>query len=119
MVAEIVACSFSAHAGEIWMWMPDAPRLEHSRASFADASLCPAAGDQASGHGVRGTISAVPERQPLGGEGVWRISLGGEPFGRLVRRAQGGIGVTWQLLQINDLSDEQLDAYEAAMLDSL
>ena len=77
----------------------------------------PDPGERVAGHGVSGTIIGVPEPQPLGTAGIWRVSLAGEPFGRLVRRGrQDRLGV-WQPLQLNDLTEVQLDAYEAAMLE--
>lgn len=82
------------------------------------AVLRPAIGDHATGHGVSGTIAAVPDHQPLAEDGIWRVALAGEGFGRLVRCCRQGRGErAWQLLQIDDMSDEQLDAYEASMHD--
>ncbi len=79
----------------------------------------PVIGDHAAGYGVSGTVAAVRECQPLAGEGIWRITLAGEDFGRLVRQDeqayQNGEG-GWVLLQVDDLSDVQLAAYEAAMV---
>lgn len=76
----------------------------------------PDPGDRAVGHGVSGEIVAVPEQQPLAADGIWRVALAGEPFGRLVGRRRNGVGA-WRLLQLDDLTDAQLDAYEAARLD--
>ncbi len=61
-------------------------------------------------------IAAVPGWQPLEHEGIWRVVLQGEAVVRVVRHAmrQGG-GWRWQLLQMDDMTDEQLDAYEAAL----
>ncbi len=81
-------------------------------------ALGPAIGDRATGYGARGTVIAVPDCQPLAADGIWRVTLAGEGFGRLVRR--GGRehdGEAWQLLQLDDVSDEQLDTYEASMHD--
>jgi len=75
----------------------------------------PDPGERAAGHGVSGTIIGVPELQPLGTAEIWRVSLAGEPFGRLVRRSRQNRLRAWQLLQLNDLTDVQFDAYEAAM----
>lgn len=75
----------------------------------------PGIGEHAAGYGVSGTILAVPELQPLAQDGIWRITLAGESFGRLVRLADGGRGRMWQLLQLDDVTDEQFDAYDAAM----
>lgn len=79
----------------------------------------PAIGDRAAGYGVSGRIAAVAECQPLAGDGIWRVSLVGEAFGRLIRQDEqayqnGEDG--WVLLQVDDLSDVQLAAYEAAMV---
>jgi hypothetical protein len=81
--------------------------------------LPPAVGDAAAGHGVTGTIAVIPDRQPLAQDGIWRVTLRGEGFGRLVRH--GGVGycgAAWQLLRIDDLTDAQLDAYDEGMLDA-
>lgn len=79
----------------------------------------PAAGDAAAGHGVSGTIAAIPDKQPLVQDGIWRVTLRGETFGRLVRHKREGCGgAAWQLLRIDDLTDAQLDAYDEAMLDT-
>lgn len=76
----------------------------------------PVIGDHAAGHGVSGTIIAVPECQPLADDEIWRVVLAGEEVGRLVRRCRQELGgKAWQLLQLDDMSDEQLDAYEASM----
>ncbi len=80
--------------------------------------LPPAVGDRATGHGVSGTVTVVPDRQPLAKDGIWRVILAGEGFGRLVRRRNAErAGKAWQLLQLDDISDEQLDSYEASMSD--
>ena len=76
--------------------------------------LPPRSGARAAGHGVCGTIVAVPAWQPLAGDGIWRVTLAHEPFGRLVGRGQGG---AWQLLQLDDLADEQIAALEAVAMD--
>ena len=78
----------------------------------------PAPGEHARGYGVSGRIAAVPERQPLAADGIWRVTLAGESFGRLVRQdtRDGSSAVAgWQLLQLDDIPEAQLDAYEAAM----
>ena len=76
----------------------------------------PVAGDMAAGHGMSRNIAAVPGWQPLERDGIWRVVLHGEVVVRVVRHAtrQGG-GWRWQLLQMDDMTDEQLDAYEAAL----
>ena len=63
-------------------------------------------------------IAAVPGWQPLESEGIWRVVLQGKVVVRVVRHAmrQGG-GWRWQLLQMDDMTDEQLDAYEVALSD--
>jgi hypothetical protein len=78
----------------------------------------PALGERAAGYGVSGRIEAVAELQPLAGGGVWRVTLAGESVGRLVRQDKLEYGVEvsgWHLLQLDDLTEAQLDAYEAAM----
>ena len=76
----------------------------------------PAIGDEAEGHGVSGIIAEIPNKQPLARDGIWRVMLRGEAFGRLVRYGQQGRGAEWSLLDLDDMTDEQLDAYDAAML---
>ena len=79
----------------------------------------PAVGDAAAGHGVSGTIAAIPDKQPLAQDDIWRVTLRGEAFGRLVRHGEPGCsGTAWQLLRIDDLTDAQLDAYDEAMPDT-
>ena len=87
-----------------------------SDAGFGASPLRPAVGDHATGHGVSGTVIAVSDDQPLAADGIWRVTLAGEEFGRLVRccSPERG-GKAWQLLRLDDMSDEQLDAYEASM----
>jgi hypothetical protein len=65
---------------------------------------------------MRCEIAAVPGWQPLERDGIWRVLLHGEVVVRVVRHAtrQSG-GWRWQLLQMDDMTDEQLDAYEAAL----
>ncbi|WP_198379856.1 hypothetical protein [Roseomonas sp. KE2513] len=73
----------------------------------------PGPGDPARGLGLKGKVGRLRDRQPLAAEGIWRVSLEGEDYaGRLVRRSAEG---DWQLLQIDDLTDAQLEAYEKAM----
>ncbi len=67
----------------------------------------PEPGERAMGHGVSGAVVAVPEQQPLAADNVWRVTLAGEPFGRLVGRVRDG---AWQLLQLDDLTDAQLNS---------
>lgn len=79
----------------------------------------PVTGDRAAGYGVSGTIAAVLECQPLAADGLWRVTLAGETIGRLIRQDEqafqnGESG--WVLLQVDDLSDAQLAAYDAAMV---
>lgn len=89
-----------------------------SKPFTTSAGFRPAAGNRAAGHGVGGAIAAVPEQQPLGRQGIWRITLEGEGCGRLVRcKGQEHGSAVWRLLQLDDVTDEQLDAYEAATLD--
>ncbi len=80
--------------------------------------LRPVAGDEAAGHGMKRRIAAVPDGQPLGHDGIWRVVLHGEVVVRVVRcSALPGTGSDWQLLQMDDMTDEQLDIYEAALSD--
>lgn len=81
-----------------------------SGAAVARASRAPRPGQPAAGHGVKGRIIAVPEFQPLAADSIWRVVLAGEPFGRLVREA----GAMWHLLQVDELTDAQLEDYDAA-----
>jgi hypothetical protein len=60
---------------------------------------------------VDGLVAAVPACQPLAADDVWRVTLTGEEFGRLVCRRPGG---GWHLLQLGELTELQLDALEAA-----
>jgi hypothetical protein len=71
----------------------------------------PVRGEPASGHGLAGTVADVPRHQPLADEGVWRVTLVGEAFGRLARRAPEG---HWHLLELDELTEAQLDALDAA-----
>ena len=72
----------------------------------------PRLGEKSSGHSVIGTLAAVAEQQPLSAENVWRVVLVGEAVGRLVSRARDG---ALHLLQLTELTDAQLDIYEAAI----
>ena len=68
----------------------------------------PELGERAAGHGISGAVLAVSGWQPLATDNIWRITLAGEAFGRLVGRARDG---AWQLLSLDELTDAQLDAY--------
>ena len=81
----------------------------HSPAPFRP--LAPSPGEWASGHGVDGVVADVHAVQPLAEAGVWRVTLAGEPFGRLVSPAPGG---GWRLMNLDELSDTELDTLEAA-----
>ena len=73
-------------------------------------------GHEAVGYGVSGSIVAVPGWQPLERDGIWRVTLHNEIVVRLVRcAARQGSVLRWQLLQMDDMTDEQIDAYEAAL----
>jgi hypothetical protein len=81
----------------------------------------PGLGERAAGYGMSGRIAALPERQPLALTGIWRVTLAGESVRRLVRQdeqdySSGEAG--WQLLQLDDLTEQQIDLYETAMLES-
>ena len=71
------------------------------------------------GYGVSGTILGIPEQQPLANDEIWRVFLAGEARGRLVRMDRRRNGITWRLLQLHDVSDAQLEVYEAAMRKSV
>ena len=73
--------------------------------------LPPEPGARAVGHGACGAVVAVAAWQPLAGDDIWRVTLAHEPCGRLVGRGQGG---PWRLLRLDDLTDGQLAAFEAA-----
>jgi hypothetical protein len=76
----------------------------------------PVVDDEAVGHGMRGRIAAVPDLQPLERDGIWRVVLHGEVIVRVVRPTmRQGSAWRWQLLQMDEMTDEQLDAYEAAL----
>ena len=76
----------------------------------------PVVDDEAVGHGMSGRIAAIPDLQPLEGDEIWRVVLHGEVVIRVVRHVtRQGSAWRWQLLQMDDMTDEQLDAYEAAL----
>ena len=82
----------------------------------SDRGSRPLMNDRACGHGVDNGIITVPSRQPLKHDGIWRVVLHGEAVVRVVRHSkQQGSTLCWQLLQINDLTDEQLGLYEFAL----
>ncbi len=93
----------------------EADRFDAPSRAIAGKVLRPAVGDHAEGHGVGGMVAAVPDLQPLAHDGIWRVTLAGEGFGRLVRYDEKREDRTLQLLQIDELSDEQLDTYDAFM----
>jgi hypothetical protein len=110
VLASLMGLTAGIVAGQWWA-MTERHRL-------AAATAPPALGERAAGYGVSGRIAGVPEFQPLADGGVWRVTLSGESVGRLVRRdeqeyASGVAG--WGLLQLDDLTETQLDAFEAAM----
>ena len=85
------------------------------------AARQPVSGERAVGYGVSGRIALVPEFQPLAAGGIWRVTLAGESVGRLARRDEQDYssGVAgWQLLQLDDITDAQLETYEAHLLDA-
>lgn len=83
---------------------------------WLDAGLAerrwPEPGARAVGQGVVGVVLAVPRAQPLAVDDIWRVTLVGERFGRLVARRKNG---AWHLLQEDELTDEQLDALEVVV----
>lgn len=88
--------------------------------SFAQSARrsWPVVGDTAAGHDMSCRIAAVPGWQPLERDGIWRVVLHGEVVVRIVRHVtRQGSGWCWQLLQMDDMTDEQLDVYEAALAD--
>lgn len=78
----------------------------------------PVVGDMAAGHGMSRRVAAVPSWQPLEQDAVWRVILHGERVVRVVAYAtRQGLSWRWQLLRMDDMTDKQLDAYEAALCD--
>jgi hypothetical protein len=60
-------------------------------------------------------IAIVADLQPLASDDIWRVALEGEAVFRVVRfHAEMG-GARWELLAMDDMTEEQLDAYEAAL----
>ncbi len=60
-------------------------------------------------------IAAVPDLQPLASDDIWRVALEGEAVVRVVRfRTEMGCA-KWELLAMGDMTDDQLDVYEAAV----
>jgi hypothetical protein len=84
---------------------------EDMQAPAAPDARAPSPGERAVGHGVEGVIVAVAKFQPLAAGQVWRVTLAGEPVGRLVSPRPDGV---WHLLQLDELTDAQLDVLEAA-----
>jgi hypothetical protein len=74
-------------------------------------SRAPLPGEHAGGHGVHGIVATVPPCQPLAADEIWRVTLVGEPYGRLLRASPDG---DWHLLELGELTEAQLDALEAA-----
>ena len=92
----------------------DLKSLQRDRATGSNQR--PAVGDLAAGHGARGAVVAIPDNQPLAADDIWRVTLEGETVGRLVRlRPDAVCGAAWHLLQIDEMTDAQLDAFDAAM----
>ncbi len=89
-------------------------RAEHLLFMHSPAALpirAPSPGERASGHGLDGVVATVPACQPLAEAGIWRVTLAGESVGRLVSPARGG---AWHLLQLDELTDAELDVLEIA-----
>ena len=100
-------------AGRCWA-MIEVPRRTPSKRR-------PSLGERATGYGVSGRITMLPEYQPLASIGIWRVTLAGESVRRLVRQdeqdySSGRAG--WLLLQLDDLTERQIHSYEEAMLGS-
>lgn len=78
--------------------------------AWLDAGLAeqrwPEPGARAVGQGIVGVIVAVPDMQPLAIDDIWRVTLQGELFGRLVGRRHDG---PWRLLRADEMTDEQID----------
>jgi hypothetical protein len=113
MLTLLTGLSAEVLAGHWWA-MTQVHRLP------AIAAKPPALGERAAGYGVSGRIAVVPDRQPLAADGIWRVTLAGESVGRLVRLDEQDYssGVAgWQLLQLDDITDAQLEAYEAVMIE--
>ena len=77
----------------------------------------PAVGEQAVGYGMFCRIAAVPELQPLAPYDIWRVALEREAVIRVVRSRAAQSGPRWELLAMSDMTEEQLDTYEAAVSD--
>ncbi len=77
----------------------------------------PVVGEPTAGHGVFRRIAAIPDLQPLASDDIWRVALEGETVIRVVRLRSGMGEPRWELLAMGDMTDEQLDAYEAAISD--
>ena len=75
----------------------------------------PVVGEQAAGYGMFRRIAAVPGQQPLASDDIWRVTLEGETVIRVVRSRAAQNGPRWELLAMGDMTEEQLDIYEAAV----
>ncbi len=64
---------------------------------------------------MAGTIAAVPSLQPLASDDIWRVVLDCDPFVRVVRPRAAPDTAAWELLALGDMTDDQLDIYEAAV----
>ena len=84
-------------------------------AESGECSSQPAVGDEAAGHGMSGRIEVVPGLQPLAAHDIWRVVLEGQPLVHVVSGRVPHAGPRWRLLAMGDMTDEQLDAYEAAI----
>ena len=76
---------------------------------------CPDPGERAAGYGMAGTIVAVHRVQPLSSDHIWRVTLAGEAYGRLVRFDGHRSSGWWLLLQVDDLTDSQLETLDAVL----
>ena len=115
MLDSLMGLTAEVLAGHWWMM------TEVHRSDVA-VTRRPALGERGASYGVSGRIASVAETQPLAGDGVWRVTLAGESVGRLVRwdgQECETAAPGWRLLQIDDLTESQLEAYETAMSDAI
>ena len=75
----------------------------------------PVVGEEVAGHGMFRRIAALPGLQPLASDSIWRVALEGETVIRVVRLRAARNGPRWGLLAMGDMTEEQLDTYEAAI----
>ena len=81
----------------------------------SEQPLQPRVGEQAAGHGMFRRVAVVPGLQPLASDDIWRVILEDEAVIRVIRSRATQGGVRWELLAMGDMTEEQLDTYEAAV----